>query len=172
MIELALGVANAIPFVLVDENDVEVTGLGDGFAASLSKNGGSFAAGVGARSELGDGWYLYVATGEECDTVGALALRVTGSGVVQQNLLLRVAQMASGPGGIQWSYILTSSVDGAPIGDARVWVTTDVGGQTVVASGRTDAFGVVTFWLDAGTYYVWRQKSGWSFENPDVEVVG
>jgi len=52
-----------------------------------------------------------------------------------------------------------------------VWVTTDLPGTNVIASGRTDAAGVVAFYLDAGTVYVWRQKSGWDFTNPDTEVV-
>jgi len=29
----------------------------------------------------------------------------------------------------------------------------------------------VTFYLDTGTVYVWRQKSGWNFTNPDTETV-
>jgi hypothetical protein len=58
-----------------------------------------------------------------------------------------------------------------PIPDADVWVTTDIAGLNVIASGKTDAFGVVTFFLDPGTIYVWRQKSGWDFTNPDVEIV-
>ena len=77
-----------------------------------------------------------------------------------------------GAGAFTWTYTLTSTVAPfPPIPDADVWVTTDVGGTNVIAAGRTDAFGVVTFYLDAGTIYVWRQKSGWNFTNPDVEVV-
>jgi len=76
-----------------------------------------------------------------------------------------------GAGAVAWTYTLTSGVDGTPIADADVWVSTDAAGTNVVASGRTDALGVVTFYLDAGTYYVWRQKTGWNFVNPDTEVV-
>lgn len=78
---------------------------------------------------------------------------------------------AFGSGSITWEYTLTSSVGGTPISDADIWVTTDAPGVNVVASGKTDAFGKVTFYLDAGTYYVWRQKSGFNFSNPDVETV-
>jgi hypothetical protein len=78
----------------------------------------------------------------------------------------------SGGGANAWTYTLTSTVlPNQPIADADVWVTTDVAGTNVVASGKTDALGVVTFYLDSGTIYVWRQKSGWSFTNPDTEVV-
>ena len=76
-----------------------------------------------------------------------------------------------GAGAITWPYTLTSSVDATPIADADIWVTSDLAGAVVIASGTTDALGVVTFYLDAGTVYIWRQKSGWDFTNPDTEVV-
>jgi hypothetical protein len=77
-----------------------------------------------------------------------------------------------GEGAITWTYTLTSTVPPFdPIPDADVWVTTDIAGLNVIASGKTDAFGVVTFFLDPGTIYVWRQKSGWDFVNPDTEVI-
>ena len=69
------------------------------------------------------------------------------------------------------SYRLTSSVDGTPIPDASVRVTTDVAGRQSAGSGMTDANGEVSFELAPGTYYVWRQKDQWNFINPDVEVV-
>lgn len=76
-----------------------------------------------------------------------------------------------GAGANEWTYTLTEVGSGDPIADADVWVTTDSTGTNVIASGRTDANGEITFYLDAGTVYVWRQKSGWNFTNPDVEVV-
>jgi cell division septation protein DedD len=78
---------------------------------------------------------------------------------------------AGGSGATESTYTVTNSVDGLPIADVAVWVTTDAPGTNRVASGVTDAFGVVTFWLDSGTYYLWREKSGWTFANPDTEVV-
>lgn len=77
----------------------------------------------------------------------------------------------AGAGAIPYTYTLTSTVEGGPIIGAQVWATTDVAGNEIVASGVTNSFGVVTFYLDAGTYYVWRQKAGWNFTNPDTEVV-
>ena len=74
-------------------------------------------------------------------------------------------------GAITFVYNVTNQISGNPIADADVWVTTDPLGNNAVASGRTDAFGNVTFYLDAGTYYFWTQKSGFNFENPDTEVV-
>jgi len=61
--------------------------------------------------------------------------------------------------------------DANPIDGASVWVSTDVAGSNVVASGVTNALGKVTFYLDAGTYYIWSQKAGYDFTNPDIEVV-
>lgn len=79
--------------------------------------------------------------------------------------------VASSPGGTSKVYTLTDSVSGLPIADVHVWVSTDTAGANVVASGYTDVSGQVTFMLDAGTYYLWRQKAGYNFVNPDTEVV-
>ena len=76
-----------------------------------------------------------------------------------------------GAGAVEFTYTLTEVGSGDPIADADVWVSTDSLGSNVVASGRTDQDGEITFYLDAGTVYVWRQKSGWNFVNPDVEAV-
>jgi len=86
---------------------------------------------------------------------------------------LILAAVGGGPpaGALTFVYNVTNQVSGNPIGDVDVWVTTDEPGANVVASGKTDAFGNVTFYLDAGTYYLWSQKSGFNFENPDTEVV-
>ena len=77
----------------------------------------------------------------------------------------------SSSGAAAWEYTLTSAVDAAPIVGADVWVTTDSDGAHVVASGTTNALGKVTFYLIPATYYVWRFKSGYSFVNPDSEVI-
>lgn len=76
-----------------------------------------------------------------------------------------------GAGALTFTYTLLSSVDESPIADADVWVSSDEAGSILLASGRTNASGQVVFYLDAGTVYVWRQKSGWNFTNPDTETV-
>jgi len=91
-------------------------------------------------------------------------------GIAKTFGVFRVTELASsGVGAIAKTYTLTDGVD--PIADADIWVTTDITGNNVIASGKTDQYGKVTFYLDAGTVYIWRQKSGWNFENPDTEVV-
>ena len=78
---------------------------------------------------------------------------------------------AAGAGAITWAYTLTDATTSAPIPGANVWVTTDLAGTAIIASGVTDDSGVVTFYLDAGTRYIWRSRSGYNFVNPDIEVV-
>jgi hypothetical protein len=47
----------------------------------------------------------------------------------------------------------------------------------MVWGGDTDAFGVARDdagelpRLDPGTYYFWRNLAGWTFTNPDTEIV-
>jgi hypothetical protein len=77
----------------------------------------------------------------------------------------------AGPGGISWSYTLTDSVSGLPIPGADIWVTSDLAGANVLSSGVTNDSGMVTFFLNAGTVYVWRRRNGYTFTQPDAEVV-
>jgi len=76
-----------------------------------------------------------------------------------------------GAGAITWTYTLTDEDTGNPIDGAEIWVSTDSAGANVIASGTTDSSGVATFYLDAGTVYVWRKKAGYNFTNPDEETV-
>lgn len=78
---------------------------------------------------------------------------------------------SQGAGAITFTYTLTDADTGNPIADADVWVTSDEAGANVLASGTTDQAGQVVFYLDAGTVYVWRKKTGWNFTNPDTETV-
>lgn len=57
--------------------------------------------------------------------------------------------------------------EGTPMLGVSVWITTDVAGTDVIAGVLiTNASGNATFMLDADIYYVWRQKSGYTFTNP------
>ncbi len=76
-----------------------------------------------------------------------------------------------GAGAVEFTYTLTEPDLITPIPDADVWVTTDPADATTVAPGRTNQYGIITFYLDAGTVYIWRQKSGYNFTNPDTETV-
>ena len=98
----------------------------------------------------------------------------TAGWLVGQRLDAKVSAMGGnspGRGAAEFVYTLTDAVSGDPIADADIWATTDSAGAVVVASGRTDQNGRIVFYLDPGPAYVWRQKTGWNFANPDVETV-
>lgn len=159
MYEWATNVSNTIVFVMVDTSGTEVTGLGASYTLELRKPGGSFAASAGTKSEIANGWYQYVSTAGEADTAGSLAIRVTGAGCAQQNLVAMVGASHAGFGAT--SKTLTINDGSNPLDGVEVWLTTDSAGSNKVASGITDALGQVTFYLDAGTYYVWQQIAGY-----------
>ncbi|MDX1418095.1 MAG: hypothetical protein R3293_28090, partial [Candidatus Promineifilaceae bacterium] len=83
------------------------------------------------------------------------------------------------PGAIQGAIEYTYTIDDGtnPIEGVEVWISTDSGGSNIVWSGVTDASGIARAsndekpWLDAGTYYGWAQKTGYSFTNPDTLTV-
>jgi len=112
-----------------------------------------------------------LAAGDEVQIrIAATVGGVAGGAIVWQDWGdTKLASDLLGAGAITWTYTLT--VAGQPLADAQVWVTTDLAGANIIASGTTNQNGVVTFYLDAGTVYVWCAKSGYSFTNPDTEVV-
>ena len=93
----------------------------------------------------------------------------TASGSTGESLLL--AGKLAGNGPIEWSYTLVYELSQLAVPQAYVWVTSDVAGHSIVAEGVTSNSGIVTFYLTAGTYYIWRAKAGWLFTNPDTETV-
>ncbi|MBX7254155.1 MAG: hypothetical protein K1X50_19405, partial [Candidatus Promineofilum sp.] len=78
---------------------------------------------------------------------------------------------SDGTGAVAFTYTLTSQSDNSPIAGVRVTVTDDIAGSHVVAEAISNAGGVVIFHLDAGRYYLWREKPGWSFVDPDIQDV-
>lgn len=171
-----LNQANRIVFVMVDSSNVEVSGLGSGFTLELSKSGAAFAASAGTKAEIANGWYTYLATAGEADTVGPIAIKVTGAGAVQQNLAYVVQQHT--PNALAYPYTVTNSQTGLPVSGVEVWISTDSAGLNVVLSGlTTDASGVARDSngelprLDPGSYYFFRQKSNYEFGGADLEVV-
>jgi hypothetical protein len=166
---------NQITFVLVDSNGNEVTGLGSGFTLQISKAGGAFAGSGGTKGEIGNGWYKYLSTAGEADTVGPVAIKVTHASVVQQNLEYVVEQRTISA--VEFTYTVIDDVTSDPIEGVYVVIATNIAGSHVVWAGYTDAFGVARDVngylprLDPGTYHVWSQKANYSFNNPDTEVV-
>jgi hypothetical protein len=83
------------------------------------------------------------------------------------------AAAASGSGAVDTTLIIREA-DHTIVPDCDVQIrATDDAAAAVVASGKTDDFGVVQPHpqLDAGTYYVWRQKAGIDFTSPEAITV-
>lgn len=77
----------------------------------------------------------------------------------------------TGPGGSSYT-ITVETTGGAPLQGVSTWITTDVGGNTVIAGPiQTNASGQVTFVLPVGTFYVWRQLANYTFTNPQAITV-
>ena len=67
------------------------------------------------------------------------------------------------------TYTETDENSGLAIENVTVSVCADAGGTDVVAQGITDENGEVVFLLPTGqTYYVFRRKNGYRFDNPLV----
>lgn len=165
---------NRITFVMVDSNGSEVSGLGSGFTLQLAKAGGAFVASGGTKAEMASGWYTYLATAAEANTLGPVSIIVTGAGVIQQNLEYVIQQR--NPNAVAFTYTVTAN--GNPLEGVHVFITTDLAGNNVVWAGDTDAFGIARDdlgnlpYLDPGSYYFWKQLSGYSDnQNPDLEVI-
>ncbi len=90
----------------------------------------------------------------------------TGTTIPAALAILGVAPAFLGAGAV--STPITITVGGVVKDGVEVWVTTDALGTAVVASGTTDALGVVTFMLDSGSYFVFKQCSGVNFTNPQT----
>jgi hypothetical protein len=112
------------------------------------------------------------------DNLGGAALAALAAynttGVAKEASLITlaaaVAAIGAGAGAIEHEVTITNAV-GTFISDVDCWVYTEAGMVNLVASGKSDALGAVTFWLDAGTYYIKCQKSGVNFSNPTAFTV-
>jgi|TARA_R110000744_G_scaffold29982_4_gene71213 hypothetical protein len=76
-----------------------------------------------------------------------------------------------GAGAVTFTYTLTDAVTSAVIQSALIWITSDASGNNRVFEDYTNSSGQITAYLTADTYYFWRQKDGYTFSNPDVEIV-
>lgn len=79
----------------------------------------------------------------------------------------------TGPGGI--TVVIPVTSNNQPVDGAAVWITTDPEGTNQIAGViHTDTFGNTNpaFTLEAGIFYVWVQKAGINFPNPQaIEVL-
>ena len=123
------------------------------------------ASGTNMTTEVADGTVLsnlMTETGDTSDFV-----RTTDSLEAIGGELAGTA----GAGAISWQLEILDD-DSDPIDGVEVWISTDNPATNIVAGVKTtNAFGLVTFMLDAGTYYVWRQRTTYNFDNPQTTVV-
>lgn len=126
------------------------------------------------------GTYVRPYTGEDIATYAYFA-RASYTGAVSldsDHVTGAVGYPTYPAGAIAYIYDVTDSVSGDPVEGVDVWVTTDADGDNIKWRGTTDAlgrarddFGNLPL-LDAGTYYFWKQLSGYlDDDNPDIEVV-
>lgn len=76
-----------------------------------------------------------------------------------------------GSGKTKWTYTLTLADNVTPIPNANIWITSDIEGNNIISSTVTDSYGQANFAVDKGTVYVWCSKTGYKFNNPDMEVI-
>lgn len=91
--------------------------------------------------------------------------------VLIQTTARQVDDLSIGTGNGAISTVLTVNDGVNPIDGVYIRISTDSGGTNVVATGYTGALGTLTFLLDAGTYYVFKQLAGYNFTNPESMVV-
>lgn len=83
---------------------------------------------------------------------------------------LNTASAAAGAGSTAYTNTVTD--DGSnPLDGVEVWITSDSGGASTVASTTTNTLGAFTVYLDPGTYYLWLAKGGYNFPNPTTITV-
>jgi hypothetical protein len=168
---------NEIKFVMVDTNGAELAGLT--LSIEVSKPASAFVAAAGSWNEISDGWYRYVSTAGEADTIGTVAVKVTSAGAVQQNLEYVVDERVQQA--VYYPYLVTEPPlgVGAPVVGAEVWVTSDLAGaRTPAWRGVSNALGEAKDeegddpLLIPGTWYFWKFHPAFDDnDNPDTEVV-
>lgn len=168
--------------IIVEAREAGVLKAGDAanITAYLDKDGGGAVATDDTNPTELDaanmtGLYAFTMTKAEsnADLLTLSPVSSTSDVTLEAVAIYTITAHTLGIGAITWTYTVTSSeAPNNPIADVDVWVTSDIGGTNVLASDKTDANGVVTFFLDAGTVYVWKQKSGQNDDQgPDTEVV-
>jgi len=103
-------------------------------------------------------------------TRDAMKLAPSNGAPIAGSIDAKLDAIGAGAGAIEHEVTITNAV-GTFISDVDCWVYTEAGMVNLVASGKSDALGAVTFWLDAGTYYIKCQKSGVNFSNPTAFTV-
>jgi len=146
----------ALAEMVTDDTGETVAAAGSVAKIAQGSAGGNVT--VGAMTTAALAQFATDDTGETVAVAGSVAKLAdatsnTGSGAIEEVITISDA--------------LSNPLDGV-----EVWITTDVAGTNVVAGTlTTNASGQATFMLDAGTYYVWMQRTSYNFDNPQTLVV-
>ena len=98
--------------------------------------------------------------------VDEVIIHIGFTDVFEETLAIELVDEVIGSGALECVWTQKDD-DENPMDNVQVWITTDEAGTNVIAGTLiTNAQGKVTFMLDAGTYYVWREKAGENFTNP------
>lgn len=141
-----------------------------------------------SATEIGDGLYSYdLASGSVTSEGEYIAVFKTADTSVDRRDMAALwvidrrikasATIEVTAGAKEVTYTLTSTGTGLPIPGAVIWICTDPTSVNVVWRGNTDSFGIARDfqgnkpWLQVGTWYVFAQKDGYYFDNPDTENV-
>jgi len=101
-------------------------------------------------------------------------ISISFTGTLEEEVLVRLDlpfSAASGTGAKSHTVQVNSTAGNVPVVAAAVWVSTDLAGDNVIASGRTNTFGTATFLLDVGTYYLWVLDEAYLANNPTTITV-
>ena len=71
----------------------------------------------------------------------------------------------------QVTVTVTDSQTEAVVTGVRVWITSDLAGETTLYEEYTSSAGIAVFSLDAGTYYCFARQAGKYFDNPETITV-
>jgi hypothetical protein len=156
--KLSLNAATPASVQNIPANGSGFTALGDTRIANLDMKVSEIAAGSGIT--------------EEQAQEAAEAALATYTAPTKAEMDAAIAGIGSGSGNTTKVYTV---LDGGGHALSGVTVTARAENDVtapVIAKGVTGDVGTVTFLLDSGTtYYLWRRKAGYTFTNPDTEVI-
>lgn len=141
----------------------------------LNSTGASLAFADGTSAKLataisGSNYYLYSTywpSGSDLPFTVKVSNHSTGSLLATAAFNSYDVPTSVGGSGAISTTINVEDASATPLQGVEVWITTDSAGtNTIAGTLTTDNFGNVTFYLDAGTYYVWKQKPLYTFTNP------
>jgi hypothetical protein len=106
---------------------------------TLSKAGGAFGAMAGAITELTNGWYKIVLAAADVDTIGVLAIRVTGTGADDANGGLEVEALDVNAASVAVGSVGAGAINAASLASdaiAAISAPLEVVTKTVVLSAN------------------------------------